>query len=143
MYESSFDIRSPKDFWYEMVIPQYEDFKEKNSSSRHALLTIILLYHMYEWVNEHTFSKDHFRSIYKDEEEMAEIFDLARNISNGTKHFEPRARAKTQTGFSSAFSDDFARPLNVVFPDGKEESADIFIRKMVEFWSDLEKEGAF
>ena len=28
-----------------MIVPQYEDFKKENSSSRHALLTIILVYH--------------------------------------------------------------------------------------------------
>ena len=143
MHKSSFSIQSPKDFWNEMIMPQYEDFKVNNSSSRHVLLTIILLHHMYEWVYERKFCKDHFNLTYKDQEEMADIFDLARNISNGTKHFKPKARTTTQIGFSSAFSDAFARPLNVVFPDGKEESADIFIRKMVEFWSDQEKEGAF
>ena len=37
-----------------MIIPQHEDFREKNSSSRHALLTIILIYHMYEWGARHS-----------------------------------------------------------------------------------------
>ena len=49
MHKSSFNIRTARDFLHEMIIPQHEDFREKNSSSRHALLTIILVYHMYEW----------------------------------------------------------------------------------------------
>ena len=51
MHGSSFDVRTPHDFLHEMVIPQHEDFERDNSSSRHALLAIILVYHMSEWVH--------------------------------------------------------------------------------------------
>ena len=65
MHKSSFNIRTARDFLHEMIIPQHEDFREKNSSSRHALLAIILVYHMYEWVHCAPFSIKHFRSTYK------------------------------------------------------------------------------
>ena len=41
------------------------------------------------------------------------MFELARNIANGTKHFSKKAKTQVQTGFSSGFSDGFACPLNV------------------------------
>lgn len=74
---------------------------------------------------------------------MADLFDLARKIANGTKHFSPRASTHVQGGFSSAFSDAFAMPLRVEFPDGRYELADGFLRKMVEFWEHQEQQGAF
>ena len=142
-HDSSFNIRTPHDFLHEMVIPQHKEFIANNSSSRYALITIILVYHMYEWVHGDKFSKEHFRSNYGNKKEMAEMFDLARKIANGTKHFKPKTRTKAQVGFSSAFSDGFARPLNVEYDDGREQSVDLFLRKMVEFWKQQEEVGAF
>ena len=140
-HQSSFDIRNASDFLHKMVLPQYSDFTVKNSSSRHALLAMLVAYHMYEWVHARKFSKNHFAESYSNDPGMAEIFELARNIVNGTKHFSERAKTTTQTGFSSGFSDGFARPLNVEFPDGSTESADRIIRKMVDFWKRQEKLG--
>ena len=82
---------------------------------------------------------------------MADIFELARRISNGTKHFLPKAMTSTQTGFSSGFSDAFARPLNVELPIDTEDvslskisiSVDFILSKMVKFWKRQEKRGAF
>ena len=141
-HQSSFDIRNASNFLHKMVLPQYSDFNKRNSSSRHALLAILVSYHMYEWVHPKTkFSRGHFAGNYRNEPDMADIFDLARTIANGTKHFSKGARTTTQTGFSSAFSDAFARPLNVELPDGSTESADRIIRKMVDFWKRQEKLG--
>ena len=143
MHKSSFNIRTARDFLHEMIIPQHEDFREKNSSSRHALLTIILVYHMYEWVHGCKFSIKHFRSTYKNEDGVAEMFELARNIANGTKHFSKKAKTQVQTGFSSGFSDGFACPLNVEFDDGRKQPADVFLRSLVKFWVQQKKGGAF
>lgn len=142
-HDSSFNIRTPHDFMHEMIIPQYKEFRAKNSSSRHALLTIILVYHMYEWMHCKKFCCDHFRKAYENKEEMVELFELARNIANGTKHFKPRAKTRAQVGFSSAFSDGFARPLNVEYDDGRKQSVDVFLRKIVDFWKQQEEIGAF
>ena len=142
MHKSSFNIRTARDFLHEMIIPQHEDFREKHSSSHHALLAIILVYHMYEWVHGAPFSIKHFRSTYKNEDDVEQMFGLAKNIANGTKHFAQRATTQVQTGFSSGFSDGFARPLNVEFDDGRKQSVDVFLRQLVEFWVQQEKDGA-
>ena len=47
-----------------IVIPQYEDFVSNNSSSRYALLTTIVAYHMYEWAHRKKFTVGHFKSTY-------------------------------------------------------------------------------
>ena len=71
------------------------------------------------------------------------MFELARNIANGTKHFLPKSKTQIQVGFSSDFSDEFERALNVEFDDGRKESVDIFLRQMVGLWVQQEKVGAF
>ena len=145
VYSPQFNIRTPQSFLRELVIPQYQDFVEKNASARHALLTIILVYHMYEWVHGkgNPFSVEHFKSAYPREHDIAEFFELARIITNDTKHFLCKSKTMVQTGFSQAFSDAFARPLNVVFPSGKEEPVDKFLERLVGFWKRQEHLGAF
>ncbi|MDE2997836.1 MAG: hypothetical protein OXU79_02020 [Gemmatimonadota bacterium] len=141
-HEASFGIRTARDFLREMVIPQYDDFVRKNSSSRHALIAIILSYHMYEWVHRNKgFSCQHFEVTYPDDRGLAEKFDLARKISNGTKHFKPKVKTQTGSGFASAFNDGFARPLNVITNDGMSVSVDVLLRDIVDFWKRLEERG--
>jgi hypothetical protein len=149
-HSSSFNIATAADFFRMVVIPQHEDFVANNASSRHALLAIIVAYHMYDWVHGTRFTVSDFKSTYPQDQPLADVFELARNITNGTKHFEPKAKTRTQkaktrtqTGFSSAFSEAFARPLMVEFPDGSEKSADSFLREMVDFWRVQERNGAF
>ena len=142
-HKSSFDIQDANDFLNQMILPQHQEFLEKNSSSRAALLTFILVYHMYEWVHRHEFSQEHFSETYSNNEAMCEYFDAARRISNGTKYFAPRADTTVQAGFSSAFSDGFARPLNVILSDGRQVSADKLLRKLVQFWERQKQVGAF
>ena len=88
---------------------------------------------MYEWVHRKKFTEDHFNTTYPSDLQIVDRFKLARNITNGTNHFIHKASTHTQTGFSSGFSDEFVRPLNVEFPDGRKESADIFLRELVAF----------
>ncbi len=141
---SSFGVANARDFFRQMVLPQYEDFLADNSSPRHALLAIIVAYHMFEWVHpDRKFKVSRFESMYPSNKALANVFELARNIINGTKHFLPGAQTRTQPGFSSAFSDGFARPLIVRFPDGTEQSANDFLRQMVDFWTQQEIAGAF
>ncbi len=66
--------------------------------------------------------------------ELAADFELARLIANDTKHFLSKVDTRVQTGFRSGFSDAFARPLNVVYPDGRIDSADGLIGRLVDFW---------
>ena len=84
---------------------------------------------MREWVNpELSYPKD-----------IDEMFKLAKKITNGTKHFKPRVTTRVRTGFSSAFSDDFARPLNIEFPGNGELSADELLDKLVGFWKEQDQ----
>ena len=130
-HEASFDIKTPYDFLHEMILPQYEEFRANNASSRHALLTIILVTHMREWVNpKPSYPKD-----------IDEMFNLARKIANGTKHFEPRVKTRVGIGFSSDFSDEFERPLNIEFPGNGELSADELLDKLVGFWKEQDQLG--
>ena len=98
---------------------------------------------MYEWVHRKKFTVRHFKSKYPQAASLSDVFELARKITNGTKHFKPKAKTRTQKGFPSDFSDDFRRPLMVEFPDGSEKSADRFLREMVDFWRVQQKSGAF
>ena len=115
-HESSFAIRTASDFLYEMVVPQCEDFVANNASSRHALLAILLVHHMFDWAHGHEFSKARFLAEYPNDSKIADLFDLARNVSNGTKHFAPRAQTSAGIGYSSAYSHAYERPLNIEAP---------------------------
>ena len=141
-HSASFNIRNADDFMREMIVPQYEDFLINNSSARHALLAIILVYHMYEWMHGVRFSRTHFAKHYPSEKGMADYLELAKEIANGTKHFRSKAKTQVQTGFSSAFSEGFAKPLNLEFQDGSETSADLFLRTLVEFWKRQQQRAA-
>ena len=133
-HTASFNIQTSRDFLQELIIPQHDEFVRHNASARHALLTFILVYHMYEWVHGKSYNRDHFANKYPNDQHLIDMFELAKKIVNGTKHFESKLRTHAQVGFSSAFSDAFARPLNVEFPDGTKKSADIVLREIVEFW---------
>jgi hypothetical protein len=136
-HKTSFAITDAKLFLSEMVLPQYSDFTANNSSSRHALLTTILCYHICEWVNPKTYTLNRFNIRYPNHPDIGQYLDIARQITNGTKHFKEKPSDPVETftkgGFSSEFSDAFARPL--IIKTAKEElSADKFLRKLVEFW---------
>ena len=142
-HTSSFNIKNAEDFFNEMVLPQYEEFLKNNSSSRYALLTTMLAYHFYEWVHKSKFQISEFEKTYPDYTHLSKYFEAARNITNGTKHFRNKSVTRIQRGFSSGFSDAFARPLIIQFPDSEEISADNFLRKLIEFWKEQQGNGVF
>lgn len=139
----SFQVETPVDF-YEMVVkPQYEDFLHNNSSSRHAILTIISAYHLYEWVNNKKFTVSDFKACYPKYAHLAKKFDTARHIANGNKHYVSNSvKTFSQKGFSSAFSDAFARPLNIIFEDGSTISVDKFLNQLMDFWESQRATGS-
>ena len=143
VHTSSFDIINADAYFNEMVLPQYEEFINNNSSSRHALLSTIIVYHMYEWVHNRKFEQNDFRANYPVHQSLAIEFDVARKITNGTKHFKNKVQTTTQKGHSTAFDNGFSRPLIITYPNGMDESADIFLRKLVDFWKEQKRNGAF
>lgn len=138
MNTSSFEINNAESFFHQMVKPQYESFLVKNSSSRHALLSTILLYHLYEWVNPgEKFTIERFIKRYPDSFHLADSFEMARDITNGFKHFKVKpTTTRCQSGFSSTFSNRFVRPLIIISPSGLEISADDFLKQMFDFWNE-------
>ena len=104
-HESSFAIRTARDFLYKIVVPQYVNFWGDNASSRHALLAG----HMYEWAHpKEGFSAKSFLRHYPDSAEIFGLLALARKVSNGTKHFAITAKTSAGTGWSSAWGDAWA-----------------------------------
>lgn len=142
-HSSSFGITTADDFFREIVMPQYDDFIANNSSRRHALLATIVSYHFYEWVHHKKFTVKHFNLSYQLQTSMADAFEIAREITNGTKHYKQKCVTRTQKGFSSAYSDGFARPLLIEGKDGIDKSADILLREIIDFWKDQKISGAF
>ena len=135
MSTSSFQVVDAESFFYIMVKPQYEQFLANNACLKSALLTTMLTYHMYEWVNpKEKFTIDRFIERYPEDKEVASLLEMARDITNGLKHFKVKpTTTRSQSGFSSAFSNAFARPLIIVSSLGKEISTDQFLEQMVSF----------
>jgi hypothetical protein len=144
-HRASFDIQTPNDFFTEVVLQQYQEFLEDNASTRKALIAIIVAYHMYDWVYKTGFcsKRSHFQP------NITTVFETAREITNGTKHFEPktntkrRINTKKQAGFSSGFSDGFTRPLIIIRDDKTEISADELLRTMIEAWKQEKADSKF
>lgn len=143
---STFDIKTPDDFFRHVVRPQYEEFLHDNASSRHALVAITLAYHMYEWVSRgKKFTDSDFKARYPSPRHahLRQYFNLARRLANGTKHFRAPVATRIQSGFSSVFSEAFARPLIIVDDDGSKISADALLEALVGFWSEQKASGLF
>jgi hypothetical protein len=145
MHSVSFAIQTAADYLREVVLPDYNDFLNDNSSSRNALQAIIMTHHMYAWANDgKDFRIKLFTARYPAEADLAIEFDLARHIANGTKHFSSKpVTTSAGLGFSSEFSEEFARPLNITKADGSAISADQLLQNMVSFWERQKAAGAF
>jgi hypothetical protein len=149
--DMTFDIKTPADLFELVLLPTYRDFLANNASSRHALQATLVAYHLFDWVNKKGFTDEEFPHFYPEPEhaEMLKYFQIARALANGFKHFESplprpgqvrtgaRVVTHTQTGFSSDFSEDFARPLNA-----EDVSVDHLLQKLVAFWTDQHAKGA-
>jgi hypothetical protein len=144
-HQASFTVKTAEDFFVQIVVPTYKEFVADNSSVLHALLSIITTYHMGEWVYQEVwgFKTGSKREVAAEKAGVADDFEMARKVTNGTKHFKPKITTRTQMGFSSEFSDEFARPLMIEKPDGSEESADNLLHRLVKFWEDQRNREIF
>ncbi len=143
-----FDISTADDFYEKVVKPQYQDFLDNNSSARYALLSILVTYHLHEWVGDKVkFDKNAFLERYPDFETESEYFEVARRICNDTKHFnkglEKEVKTRTQFGFSSFFSEFYARPLMIKISEDKEVSVDCLLKCLLGFWEKKKSDGLF
>lgn len=158
MVDSCFDISTADDFYEKVVKPQHQDFLDNNASARYALLSILVTYHLHEWVGgkfkfgeekkyKHKFFQEAFLERYPGFETEADYFDVARRICNDTKHFnkdlKKQVETRTQTGFSSFFSDFFARPLMIKISEDKEVSVDCLLKCLLGFWKKMKDDGKF
>ena len=143
--KSCFDITTPRDFFNKVVLPQYSDYRANIASQRHALLSAIVTYHMYEWVHERKFTKEHFESTYPEHLHLIDNFETARKIANGTKHFGSPVETRSQDAFAEfiqAFppgawkENSWAHPLMVQFPNGPERPFDLVLHEMITFWEE-------
>ncbi|WP_063650531.1 hypothetical protein [Aliivibrio fischeri] len=131
---SIFNIDTASVYFNELVLPQYDDFLKNNASSRYALPSIMSSHHLYEWVNGRKFTVNDFKLRYPDYSHLSEYFELARKLTNGTKHCANKVNTKVQTGFSSAFSLGFSKPLIVERDDGSYVSVDELLSSIIGFW---------
>jgi hypothetical protein len=132
---SFFGVDTPKAFFTQVVVPRYEAFLDDNASPANALIAILVAYHMYEWVHQgkaFELASSTLPSAQK------EAFELARRLANSTKHFKLKqtrpVSTRRQSGFSSDFSDEFARPLMIERDDGSEISADELLGTIIDHW---------
>lgn len=72
---------------------------------------------------------------YPEDAPMAELFDLARKLTNSTKHFKQAINTRTTGAFGEGFSDGFdTLSMFIVLKDDTEMSVDSFLKELVEFW---------
>ena len=136
MTEVLFTLSSAEEYFNKLVAPSYEDFLAKNSDVRAALSTTIFGYHLYEKKFLKEFKRKEFEKNPPSKVLDVEILDLAREITNSTKHTDVRIVTVVQSGFSSAFSNAFARPLNIELADGSKVSMDEFLERLVMSWKE-------
>src|ERR1700736_2597082 len=97
--QARFEIRTPSDFYDILVKPQYRLFKRSYATSispsalksRHALLSVLSTYHLYDWVHHgENFSLSPFEKQHKGKRDVGDMFEIARKLVNGSKHFESK-----------------------------------------------------
>jgi len=140
-----FDIKSAQDFLEQIVLPEHNEYRKNIASQRHALLTTIVAYHMYEWANGCKFTADHFRQTYSKHLPLIDNFESARKIANGTKHFISSVQTRSEEnsfveivqGFAPRTWQEgcWAHPLYVECA-GKERPVDLILFEIVEFWKE-------
>ena len=112
-HSGSFGITTPGEFFDQLLLPQHRDFLSDNASSRFALTCAVFGYHLYEWVNTapgKDFKAD-FKARYSShpaKDHLAEMFDLARRLTNGTKHFGNRVGTERNRDLARLFHPRFA-----------------------------------
>lgn len=152
--QASFDITTPTQFYDLVVIPQYQLFRRSYPhaalpsalKSRHAILSIICAFHLYDWFHHgRKFYEAHFDLHHPGQTAVRDMFELARRVANGSKHFESRIGSRVDQSFSPEFSREFAQKaypaLLIVKDDGAEVHAHDLLAVLMEFWKSQRASG--
>jgi len=135
-----FNMGSPLDFYTVVVRPLYEEFVSNNGNIAKAVATITMAYHLYEWANNgQKFNEKRFKERYKNHAHLAAQFQIARQVANGVKHNLSNISTRSQAGFSSAFSEAFAKPLVIQDINGSKVSVDKLLKDIMDFWDEQNK----
>ena len=120
----------------------HDAFVANNGSVHFGLSAVLVLYHMYDKFYRRQFGHDKGRSSNFPDENTYKMFKIAQRLANSSKHAEVTIETIRQSGFSSGFSDGFARPLNVKF-DGEIVSLDNLVAVLYTYWEGrLSQRGA-
>lgn len=118
MVYSSFEVKNSFSF-FEILKAQFDEYKKDDKSSRNAILTSILAYHLREWLwKEHQTNIDQAIGVKCERDFNRYInnscvnFPVIREICNGSKHFNIIPDKVQSSGleggsFSSGFSSGF------------------------------------
>ena len=98
---TQFNIGSASEFFIPVVKPLHEEFSRDNCKVEKAMAAIVLAYQMYEWANGEKFTVDKFKRRYPADEELATVFDTARQIANWV-NWGIRSHCRFQRPFCSA-----------------------------------------
>ncbi len=138
---AQFNVGSASDFFIEVVSPLYSTFVADNANVAKAVSAIVMSYHLFDWVTGRKFEEKHFNDRYPEKPKLAADFEIARLLTNGIKHDLGNIQTRTQSGFRSGFSNEFARPLVIVRPDGSKISVDDLLHSMFYFWQEQHDKG--
>jgi hypothetical protein len=145
--QASFGVTTPTQFYDVVVQPQYRLFKRSYphavspsaQKSRHAILSVICTYHLYDWFHGgEKFTLSHFDQHHPGQTAVRDMFEIARKVANGSKHFESRIASRVGQSFSPAFSQAFAQvaypALLIEKDDGTELHVHDLLAALMGFW---------
>jgi hypothetical protein len=149
---ASFDIQTAGNFYDMLVKPQYKLFKRSQAKSarpselksRHAILGIICTYHLYEWVHG---GQKFVQRNFKGSPKICEMLEIARQLTNGSKHFKSSPLTRVEKSFSPGFAPGFAQEaypaLLVTKHDGTEIQVTEMLDTLMSFWEAERAAGKF
>jgi hypothetical protein len=148
-----FDLVTSHDF-YAMLVQDFDEFMDEQSSARRALHCAITAYHLHEWVWGDWLAKDYgtWKALgIRDRDaffgwidHVCPWFPVIQNLANGTKHFirDPGFESKKIGGFGRDFGVAFGQGyLLINFGEGAAEhqyyAASTLLEVVLRFWRDF------
>lgn len=128
---------------------QFRDYLADGLSSRKAVTSAMLCWHVADWVYaesqqlQTTYSE--LWQFHRDITGQCPALQVMQDITNGTKHRDlrtPRAGIIRTQPTAGAFSPEFSRPfdraeLTIHLADGTDTAFDIEFQKALNFWRDF------